>query len=224
MHYDNNRELFLNELKRFMEEVSKLKTSSINIYLGKIRRFLESGYSVADLCGAIDRLIEDYSRGGVTYDEKDHGNIKSALNQVRKMIKGDIISGLYVSYKKGSCVWARKDEHIIRYYIKNEKIAITLNSGKSLVRKIGPVNIGKLIYILQEADELGLLRDEYLEQFQKFPSLIDTPSPDTYEYNIGNSSGKSFGSLLTDSTDSRKITLQDQYDDLINQIIAPYKL
>ena len=223
MQYDNNRELFLNELKRFMEEVSKLKPSSINIYLGKIRRFFESGYSVADLCGAIDRLIEDYSHGGVTYDEKDHGNTKSALNQVRKMIKGDIISGFYVSYKKGSCVWARKDEHIIRYYIKDEKIAITLNNGKSLVRKIGPVNIGKLIYILQEADNRGFL-NTYIDYLHPKPNAFDAPSADSYEYNIGSSRVVCSGKLLNDSKDPMRANLQKQYDDLINRIVAPYKL
>jgi hypothetical protein len=140
------------------------------------------------------------------------------------MIKGDIISGLYVSYEKGICVWDRKDEHIVKYCIKDEKIAITLNGGKSSTLKIGPVNIGKLIYILQKADESGFLHNEYLDRLQKSPSLFDAQSSDTYEYKFGKSSGKSFGSLLTNSTDANRKALQDQYDDLINQIIAPYKI
>ena len=223
MHCDNNRELFLNKLKRFMEEAGQLKQSSINVYLGKIRRFLESGYSVADLCGAIDRLIENYSRGGVMYDKKDHGNTKSALNQVRKMIKGEIISGLYVSYKKGSCVLARKDEHVIQYCIKDEKIAFSLNSGKSLVRKIGPVNIGELIYILQEANDRGFL-NTYIDYFHPKPNVFDAPSADSYEYNIGSSRVVCSGKLLNDSKDPMRANLQKQYDDLINRIVAPYKL
>ena len=224
MYHNNDIDIFLEELKKFIKEISGLKESSINTYLTKIRQMLESGYTVSDLCGAVDRLIEDYSSGGTKYDSRDHGNTKGALNQVRKMIKGDIISGLYVSYEKGICVWDRKDEHIVRYCIKDEKIAITLNSGESSTLKIGPVNIGKLIYILQKADELGFLHNEYLDRLQKSPSLFDAQSSDTYEYKFGKSSGKSFGSLLTNSTDSNRKALQDQYDDLINQIIAPYKI
>ena len=223
MHYNNNRELFLNELEKFMKERSKLKVSSIRVYLGKIRKLLTNEYSVSDLCGLVDRLIEDYSCGGNLYDKKDHGNTKGALNQVRNMIKGDIISGLYVSYKKGSCVWARKDEHIIRYRIKDEKIAITLNSGKSLVRKIGPVNIGKLIYILQEANDRGFL-NTYIDYFHPKPNAFDAPSADSYEYNIGGSRVVCSGKLLNDSKDPMRANLQKQYDDLINRIVAPYKL
>lgn len=92
MYYNNDIELFLSELERFMKKSGKLKVSSVRIYLGKIRRFFESGYTVSDLCGAIDRLIEDYSHGGTKYDSRDHGQTQGALNQVRKMIKGDNIS------------------------------------------------------------------------------------------------------------------------------------
>ena len=225
MYYNNNIEAFLKELENFMKEVNHLKKSSINTYLRKIRKMLEEDYSVSDLCGGIDRLIEDHSRGGNKFDERDHGKTKAALSQVRNMIKGNIISSLYISYNKGYCVWERKDEHITEYCITDEKILFSTNtSSKKHICKIGPVNIGKLIYILQESKKEGFLCDQSLDQFQKQPLLTDAPSPNVYEYNIGNYHGVCFGSLLIDGNNPKQKQLQKQYDDLINQIISPYRL
>ena len=223
MYYNNDVELFLEELKKFIKENVQLKQSSINIYLGRIKKILENGYTVSDLCGGIDRLLEDYSLGGKNYDK--HNNTKSALTQVRKMIKGDLISSLYVSYEKGSCVWSRIDQHVTEYCIKDEKITFSLNTNKKYVKKISPVNIGKLIYILQDAERQGFLCDQYLSHFTKsFSPVFDAPSPATYEYTIGDNSGVCFGSLLIDSKDPKRSFLQNQYDNLINQIIDPYNL
>ena len=225
MNYNNDVEIFLEELKRFIKEKSGLRESSGNIYSGKIKKILESGYSVADLCGSVDRLLEDYSVGGKRYDKRDHGKTKSALDQVRKMIKGDIISSLYVSYEKGSCSWSRTDPHVIKYYIKDEKITFYLNTNKKYVKKIGPVNVGKLIYILQEAEKQGFLCDDGILVYTKSsPLIFDAPSPSKYEYSIDGSSGICYNSLLDDSKSSMRTMLQDQYDNLINQLIAPYDL
>ena len=53
-----NREKFLNEYELFLRTNCDLAESTIDNYLRKIRSVLESGYSVADLCGVIDQLVE----------------------------------------------------------------------------------------------------------------------------------------------------------------------
>lgn len=226
MYYNNDVELFLGELKIYIKEKAKLKQSSVNTYLRKIKKILEGGHTVSDLCGGVDRLLENYSHGGNKYDKDDHGNTRAALNQVRKMIKGDIISSLYISYQEGHSVWSRKDEHVTEYCIKDEKIAVSFNtSRKKIVRKISPTNIEKLIYILQEAEKQMFLCDQYLQQMTKSSlSVADTPSPSTYEYTIGSNSGVCFGSLLIESNNPKRMSLQNQYDQLISQIITPFKL
>jgi hypothetical protein len=226
MYYNNDVEIFLSELKNYIKEKAKLKQSSVNTYLRKIKKILESGHTVSDLCGGVDRLLEDYSRGGNKYDEYDHGNTKAALNQVRKMIKGDVISSLYISYQEGHSVWSRKNEHVTEYCIKDEKIAFSFNTGrKKIIHKISPTNIAKLIYILQEAERKSFLCDQHLQQFTE-PSLsvTDAQSPSTYKYTIESNSGVCFDSLLIDSKNPKRMSLQNQYDQLICQIIAPYKL
>lgn len=227
MYYNNDKELFLKKLENNLQ--SKLSKSSINVYVQKIKKLLKSGYSVSDLCGGIDQLIEDYSPLGEKYDKKDHGNTKSALSKVRNMIKGDMLSSFSMSYERGfSVAFPRRDMHITKYEINNEKIVLTFNSiKKKLTRKINPVNMGKLINIFETAEKLGLISDSLTElplSINESTHLVDASSKDMYGYIFKNINRCNLGCLFKNMSDGKCEKLQKEFDDIIAQIIAPYKI
>ncbi len=82
---NNNRdEDFLAEFRAFLENETTLSAGTIKTYLNKIRNILKNGYSVGDLCGAVDNLINDYSIGGIKYNHRDR--TLSALKKVNLFV------------------------------------------------------------------------------------------------------------------------------------------
>lgn len=220
-----DRETFFNEYELFLRKNCGLAESTIGNYLRKIRSFLESGYSVADLCGGIDQLIEDYGRGGVKYKSADKGQTRAALGKVRKFIKGEFISTIRIAYKESSNnVWQIKGIHVAEYLIENEKIIFKLNTiTKKTSKKISPVKMCELISILQEAKQKDYLDNSYMI-FQEKNLLIDAPSPNEYEYNFDDVSGHCFGSIFGEGNEPQRLALKKRYNDWLNQLINPYTI
>ena len=100
MYYNNDVKIFLNKLEESIQ--GELSRSTIDAYLQRVKKLLKSGYSVSDLCGGVDQLIEEYSPSGNKYDKNDHGTTKAALKKVRIMVKGDILSSFSVSFCSAS--------------------------------------------------------------------------------------------------------------------------
>ena len=221
----NMEEVFLNKLEDFMRSEGKLSASVMKTYLRKIRALLESGYSVGDLCGAIDQLIEDYGRGGIKYNSADKGQTRAALGKVRKFIKGELISTIRIAYKESSNnVWQVKGKRIIEYLIENERIIISLNTTtKKTSKKISPVKMGELISVLQEAKQKDYLENSCMI-FRGKNLLIDAPSPNEYEYNFDDVNGHCFGSIFGEGNEPQRLALKKRYNDWLNQLINPYTI
>lgn len=225
MVYNMEEEVFLNKLEDFMRSEGKISASVMKTYLRKIRAILESGYSVGDLCGAIDQLIEDYGRGGIKYNSADKGQTRAALGKVRKFIKGELISTIRIAYKEShNSVWQIKGIHVAEYLIENERIIFSLNTTtKKTSKKISPVKMCELISILQDAKQKDYLDNSHMI-FQKKNLLIDAPSPNEYEYNFDDVSGHCFGSIFGEGNEPQRLALKKRYNDWLNQLINPYKI
>ena len=91
--------------------------TTVRLYSGRLRRFLNNGYSEADLLGSVDQLICQYSKGGVYYDPKDHGNTVAALKKLKEYTLKPYIEDFSIIYEKGYSSFARKDEHVTFYKI-----------------------------------------------------------------------------------------------------------
>lgn len=220
-----DRETFLNEYELFLRKNCGLAESTIGKYLCKIRSVLESGRSVADLCGGIDQLVEDYGRAGTKYNSADKGQTRAALGKVRKFIKGELISTIRIAYKEShNSVWQIKGIHVAEYLIENERIIISLNTTtKKTSKKISPVKMGELISILQEAKQKDYLDNSYMI-FQNKNLLIDAPSPNEYEYNFDDVNGHCFGSIFGEGNEPQRLALKKKYNDWLNQLVNPYKI
>lgn len=203
-------ETFLEQLKEHMQKSGRLKPSSIRAYLRRIRCFLEKGYSVADLCGAIERLIGDYSRNGSQYDQKDHGNTKSALNHVKWMIKHP-----YIHYKKGWESFPNQEEHCVEYCIDGNTISVSKAVGFTTSRKetkqISANDMTTLIAILDEAKKNSL--------FEVSNTCIHTGHGVycSYDYSYCGQSGMECRGLFIDAC--KADVLQDRYNNLIETLL-----
>ena len=220
-----DRETFLNEYELFLRKNCGLAESTIGNYLWKIRSVLESGYSVADLCGGIDQLVEDYGRGGIKYKSADKGQTRAALGKVRKFIKGELISTIHIAYKESSNnVWQIKGKRVTEYLIENERIIFSSNTtSQKTSKKISPVKVGELISILQEAKRKDYLENSYMI-FRGENLLIDTPLPNEYEYNFDDVNGHCWGSIFGEGNEPQRLALKKRYNDWLNQLINPYKI
>ena len=125
----NEHHKFFNKLFNDYLADSDLSPASIAIYERVIEGFFERGFSVDDLKGAIDRLIEDYSRGGEHYDPKDHGNTVAALKKARDFFRRDVdrhflimLNGCYQSFFPVG-------KYVYSYYITNGVVGITYGKG-----------------------------------------------------------------------------------------------
>jgi len=83
--YQNETINYLKSFIEYLRTIKKLSDSSIKIYVERLlTKFLNNGYSLADLLGFLDKSISNYAPGGKDYDEKDHGNTLSALKHLRE--------------------------------------------------------------------------------------------------------------------------------------------
>lgn len=77
--YEQNK--FIEEYEDYLRKQGYAE-SSTTMYSRRIKRLFKEGYSVDDLIGSLDKLINDYSNGGSKFDPKDHNNTSSALKRV----------------------------------------------------------------------------------------------------------------------------------------------
>ena len=162
--FANDRDIFLNELEDYIRNVLKLKERSIRIYLNRIRKLLDSGYSVNDLCESAEQLWEAYGSKGQLYDAKDHGNTRAAVKHVAGLVRLNILEKLgcpYVSYEVGWSSFRPSGKYESGYTIQDGIITFSYNKGftkgKTLEKKISNSDIKKLIDIFERAHNIGCL-------------------------------------------------------------------
>ena len=216
--FANSRDVFLKELEDYMREVVGLKERSIKIYLSKLRKVLESGYSVGDLCGAAEQLWEQYGPAGQRYDPKDHGNTRAAIKHVANLVRAKLLEDPgcpYVSYSVGWDSFRPVDLCESGYTIQDGVITFSYNkgfaAGKNVSTKIPTADIKKLIYIFERAQALGCLSSS--------DACIHSVHGNryTYDYSFKDNMGSNCRCLFEgDTANVRK--LRDEYDDLIQKL------
>lgn len=160
--FPNDKAIFSNELEDYLRNVKKLAEASVKVYLSRVRKLLESGYSVSDLFGGADRLWKDYSVKGQSYDPKDHGNTRAAIKHVADLVREKILAEFgcpFVSYEKGWSSFRPKGKYESGYVIDNGVITfsynIGFNKGKDVVKKISATNIKELNRLFERAYKKG---------------------------------------------------------------------
>lgn len=221
MFFDNDKTVFLKEFDDFLRTKENLSEKTIRTYESRIIHLLDFEYTVGDLCGGIDNLVESYGKNGNKYNKNDSGNTKAALNKVRKMLKGNAISSLYISYSKGLDVFQEKGKYVIAYTINKEKLTIQFNtSAKKISKNISPVDVGKLIDILQDAEKFRYFGSsvDCLASIKPC-TMLDVPTLDSYQYRILNCEGCNKGEFLGNGTEPGRIALKNKYALLIDKLI-----
>lgn len=162
--FANDKIIFLSELEDHLLNIKKLSKSSIRVYLNRICKLLDAGYSVNDLCGAADCLWRSYGSKGQFYDPKDHGNTRSAIRHVADLVREKILAEFgcpYVSFEKGWNSFRPKGKDESGYVIDNGKITfsynIGFNKGKSVMKNISATDIKSLNRMFKRAYSNGWL-------------------------------------------------------------------
>jgi hypothetical protein len=109
--------------------------STVRMYSCRLRRFLNNGYSEADLLGSVDQLIRQYSKGGVYHDSKDHGNTVAALKKLKEYTLNPYIEDFSIIYEKGYSSFVRKDEYVSSYKIQHGKIEVEYSADRMVLRR-----------------------------------------------------------------------------------------
>lgn len=158
MFWNNDREAFLRDMGDFMDENGR-KPKGTKVYLGKLRRLMDNGYSVNDLCGSIEQLIASHSNGGSCYDPQDHNNTRSALLQVRKRLLQLLLEKLglvRISWDKGWQSFRPVEPHVIGFCLDGGTVTVYYSDyGHEETRKLTVKQLQELIRILQSAKNLG---------------------------------------------------------------------
>ena len=139
--------MFIKDYGDFLKKEG-LSETTIRIYSGRLRRLLDNGYSEADLIGAVDQLIHQYSKDGVCYDPKDHGNTAAALKKLKEYILEAFVEDFYITYQKGYSSFVRQDEHVSFYKIQNGMITVEYSKGNTASRRATKVITKKKYYEL----------------------------------------------------------------------------
>ena len=109
--------------------------NTVRMYSSRLRRFLNNGYSEADLLGSVDQLIRQYSKGGVCHDSKDHGNTVAALKKLKEYTLNPYIEDFSIIYEKGYSSFVRKDEYVSSYKIQNGVIVVEYSADRMVSRR-----------------------------------------------------------------------------------------
>ena len=195
--------MFLEEYKQFLLGRGK-KPGTAKTYVRKLQDILDSGFSVNDLIGAADRLIERYSPGG-----KDHGNTVAALKQLNEFILADVIDTLYIRYVYPHGTFSVA-VYTMEYTIENRRIIVQSNKGKPKSGKIADADYYALVKLLKE-NEKDLSDASSLYAVQ--PTMLDH-SPGYYDYRFGEKSGSRCPQLFADNEQAKS-----KYDLLLAKIL-----
>lgn len=115
---------FLRSFIKYLKTVKKLSDNSTKMYINRLlTKFLNNGFSLADLLGSLKEEICDYSPEGREYDKRDHNNTLSALKHLRAFYWQDKLPK-YISISKFSG-WqsfaANHSDHAI-FLMENNKV------------------------------------------------------------------------------------------------------
>jgi len=128
--------------------------NTVKIYTRKLQIFLDNGFSEADLIGAVDQLIVQYSKNGNRYDPKDHGNTVAALKQLKDFLRAPYAEDLLIAYEQGFHSFVPKNRYVSGYTIANGTITISYQKGftplKTVTKTIPKQYYDKLIDLLME--------------------------------------------------------------------------
>ena len=122
--------------------------NTVRMYSCRLRRFLNNGYSEANLLGSVDQLIRQYSKGGEYYNPKDHGNTVAALKKLKEYTLNPYIEDFSIIYEKGYSSFVRQDEHVSFYKIQNGMITVEYSKGNIASRRATKVITKKKYYEL----------------------------------------------------------------------------
>ena len=218
----NCKEDFLDELRDFLKRKTKLSNGTIDTYLKKIESRINVEWSVGDLCGAIDTIIEDYGVGGRRYDANDSGNTRAALQKVRLFVREKMLDNfgeLKIVYKKGWQSFVPVDKHVVEYVIDGDKITIKYNKhfapiAKPEVKDIPTRDLDHLIYLLKKAINLNLLALSNTAMSTVHGKI------QSYDYELSGNSGTDCSSLFKDDNSKIADDLRSDYDTLIKKVIG----
>jgi hypothetical protein len=174
----------------------RLKERSAKTYAGKLRKFLKNGYSVADLCGAVEQLIKRHGRGGADYNPKDHGNTYNALKWLLRFLQVGHEQDILISYQAGWSSFPRVDKHMVGYCISGKTIEVRYNIDFSPeaveTKSIPDSNYSQLIAIMRR----------YASYLSDSHTLTRTHHGEIckYEYRFENYEGIECGCLFDDES------------------------
>lgn len=207
---------FLSAFHDFVESDRKPRTA--NIYTKRIENFLNS-YSVGDLCGSVDRLIQEYSKGGKHYNEADHGNDCCALKALERFLKTELLEGkpIWISYEKGFSSFVPQGEHLAAYTLHGDQLTATYHKGfmphKTVTVTIPYNALSHLIYLLETAANRNLLT-------QTESSLFTVHGQqEAYRYTLFGQQGSGSFSLFVNTPEGTKF--HQQYQTMIEEFLAP---
>ena len=169
-----------------------LSENAAKVYAGKLRKFLKSGYSIGDLCGAVGWLIKRHGKGGEEYDPKDHGNTYNALKWLWRFLYDDVAENIYIHYRKGWSSFVPVGKHMVEYTISGNTIEVKYNAG------FGPS--GVKTKALQVSDLCVLI--DIMKRYHRYLSNSNTTiktSHDVicqYDYSFDGYDGVQCGSLF----------------------------
>ena len=157
-----NVEDFLSEYVEFLVSHG-LRPNAAKVYASKLRRFLKSGYTVADLCGGVEWLIDRNGKGGADYDPKDHGNTYNALKWLLRFLLGDLDPNFFIDYRSGWTSFPRADKQMVGYRIFGKTIEVEYHAGFSAAgvekKTISDVGFYRLIKMMRR--HAGKLADSH---------------------------------------------------------------
>lgn len=185
---------------------------TIKIYSRKLKCFLDNGFSFNDLIGSVDRLITDYSKGGVSYSTDKHGNTRNALKRLNDYLLRDYLNTLYIKCETINVAFQSKSTHITGYLINNRIVTIIYNTGKTKKRKIDDNDYYALLKFL-DANKHHLSNSD----------LFSNPTPpidayhENFEYSFGTYSAYGCNDLFKSSTPEQ---IRKEYKSLIDKICS----
>ena len=200
-------EEFLREYFNFLVN-NGLSENAAKVYTCKIRKLLNNGYTVADLCGSVEWLIDRHGRGGADYDPKDHGNVYNALKWLWRFLQDGIGSAdpeqkIFISYRAGWSSFRPVNKHMVAYSISGRTITVQYNRSfspaGSETKTIPDSSYRRLIDIMSR----------YASCLADSDTLIKTVhgAIHEYEYSFGDRAGSRCGCLFDD--DSAMAEYQD---------------
>ena len=173
-----------------------LSENAAKVYAGKLRKFLNSGYSIADLCGAVESLIKRHGKGGEEYDPKDHGNTYNALKWLWLFLNEDLAQTLYIHYRKGWSSSVPLGKDMVEYTISGNTIEVKYNVG------FGPGSVKRKTIRVPELCVLIDIMNRHRRHLSNSNSTVKTFHGVIceYDYRFNGHNGTQCGSLFDDDS------------------------